>query len=104
MGHESQEGVAGASGKGKRGRAAGKDGDDNAPPDHYATLGINRRSSLEKYVLSLSSTGIKRTKLTRIAKAAKEMRIKTHPDRLKRNPELTPEALARIDADAARVG
>ena len=32
------------------------------------------------------------------------MRIKTHPDRLKRNPELTPEALARIDADAARVG
>ena len=32
------------------------------------------------------------------------MRIKTHPDRLKRNPNLTPEALAKIDADAARVG
>lgn len=28
------------------------------------------------------------------------MRIKTHPDRLKRNPE----DLAKIDADAARVG
>lgn len=32
------------------------------------------------------------------------MRIKTHPDKLKRNPGLSPEDLAKIDADAARVG
>lgn len=35
---------------------------------------------------------------------AKEMRIKTHSDRLKQNPDLTPEDWPKIDVDAARVG
>lgn len=44
------------------------------PRSHYATLGISPRSSQEE-----------------ITKAAKEMRVKTHPDRLKRQGGLTEE-------------
>ncbi|KAA6408176.1 MAG: hypothetical protein FRX48_07918 [Lasallia pustulata] len=86
-GHKSKQGLAGARGSDKRRRAAGTDGDDRAPPDHYATLGISRRSTPEE-----------------VAKAAEEMRIKTHPDRLRRKTDLSPEALVKVDADAARVG
>ncbi|MCJ1301862.1 hypothetical protein MMC08_004663 [Hypocenomyce scalaris] len=88
-GHESTEGlttdddIGGNSAKNKK--AKGKAG--AAPADHYATLGISRSSTPAQ-----------------IAKAAKEMRIKTHPDRLKRNSTLGPEESAEIDDAAAKVG
>ena len=59
----------------------------NTPGDHYAVLGISPHSPHEQVV-----------------KAAKEMRIKMHPDRLKRQGGLTPEQEERIDVEAALVG
>ena len=56
-------------------------------PDHYATLGINAASSHEE-----------------VLKAAREMRVRTHPDRLKRQEGLTEEGKRRIDGMAAKVG
>lgn len=56
-------------------------------PDHYARLGISAHSPHEQ-----------------VLKAAKEMRIKTHPDRLKRQEGLTDEQKRAIDAEAALVG
>ncbi|CAF9929963.1 MAG: hypothetical protein ALECFALPRED_004492 [Alectoria fallacina] len=57
------------------------------PQNHYATLGISPRSSQEQ-----------------IVKAAKEMRVKVHPDRLKRQGGLTKEQEEKIDVEAALVG
>ena len=56
-------------------------------PDHYARLGISRGSSHEQ-----------------VLKAAKEMRVKTHPDRLKRREGLREEEIQAIDLEAALVG
>lgn len=56
-------------------------------PDYYAQLGISGDSSHEQ-----------------VLKAAKEMRVKTHPDRLKRREGLTDEEKRAIDAEAALVG
>ena len=39
----------------------------------------------------------------RIAKAAKMMRIKTHPDKLKK-PEMSEEETSKIDLEAQQVG
>lgn len=57
------------------------------PQTHHVTLGISQNSSHEQ-----------------IMKAAKEMRIKMHPDRLKRQGGLTQEQKKKIDVEAARVG
>ena len=57
------------------------------PPDHYATLGVRYGASQEV-----------------IAIAARAMRIKVHPDRLKRAEGLTPADLDAIDERAKRVG
>ena len=57
------------------------------PQNHYATLGISPRSSQEQ-----------------IIKAAKDMRVKVHPDRLKRQGGLTTEREEKIDVEAALVG
>ena len=62
-------------------------GDGGRLPDHYARLGVRAHSSHEE-----------------VLKAAKEMRIKTHPDRLKRQAGLTEEEKQAIDAEAAFVG
>lgn len=51
------------------------------------TLGISPDSSQEQ-----------------IIKAAKEVRIKTHPDRLKRQGGLTEEQERKVDVEAALVG
>ena len=59
----------------------------NKPRSHYATLGISPHSSHEQ-----------------ILKAAKEMRVRTHPDRLKRGRGLTEAQEMKIDAEAALVG
>lgn len=56
-------------------------------PDHYERLGISKGSSHEQ-----------------VLKAAKEMRVKTHPDRLKRREGLTEEEIREIDVEAALVG
>lgn len=56
-------------------------------PDHYARLGISRGSSHEQ-----------------VLKAAKEMRVKTHPDRLKRREGLSEDEIRVIDLEAALVG
>ena len=65
----------------------GNNGDGEALPDHYAWLGIGKDSSHEQ-----------------VLKAAKEMRVKTHPDRLKRREGLTEEEMTVIDKEAALVG
>ena len=57
------------------------------PRSHYVTLGISPDSSQEQ-----------------IIKAAKEVRIKTHPDRLKRQGGLTEEQERKVDVEAALVG
>ena len=56
-------------------------------PDHYATLGISADSSHEE-----------------VLKAAKEMRVKKHPDRRKRREGLSSEEMEKIDVEAALVG
>ena len=61
--------------------------DGEALLDHYARLGIAKDSSHEQ-----------------VLKAAKEMRVKTHPDRLKRREGLTEEEMSAIDKEAALVG
>lgn len=57
------------------------------PGNYYVTLGISPHSSHEQVV-----------------KAAKEMRVKMHPDRLKRQGGLTLEQEERINVEAALVG
>lgn len=57
------------------------------PPDHYATLGVEYGASQEEIVI-----------------AARAMRIKVHPDRLKRAEGLTQADLDAIDERAKRVG
>ena len=57
------------------------------PRNHYVTLGISPTSSHEQ-----------------VLKAAKEMRIKVHPDRLRRAGGLTEEQERKIDRDAKLVG
>lgn len=52
-GHESQEGLAGAGSKERQKEPTGTKDEEDAPPDHYATLGISRRSSPEEYGLTL---------------------------------------------------
>ncbi len=63
------------------------DGDGGRLPNHYRRLGISGHSSHEE-----------------VLKTAKEMRVKTHPDRLKRRAGLTEEEKRAIDAEAALVG
>ena len=63
------------------------DGNGEGLPDHYARLGISKHSSHEQ-----------------VLKAAKEMRVKTHPDRLKRREGLREEEMRAIDVEAALVG
>ena len=55
--------------------------------DHYATLGVEYGASQDEIVI-----------------AAKAMRIKVHPDRVKRAEGLTPAELDAIDERAKRVG
>ncbi len=55
--------------------------------NHYTTLGISADSSHEE-----------------VLKAAKEMRVKMHPDWRKRKESFSAEELATIDAEAALVG
>ena len=62
-------------------------GNTKALPNHYARLGVSVDSSHEQ-----------------VLKAAKEMRVKTHPDRLKRKEGLTVEEERAIDVEAALVG
>lgn len=62
-------------------------GNTNGLPDYYKRLGISRDSSHEQ-----------------VLKAAKEMRVKTHPDRRKRREGLTVEEERKIDAEAKLVG
>lgn len=61
--------------------------EDALPPNHYAALGIPITSSAEE-----------------IEKAARQKRIETHPDRLKRKPGLSPQELEAIDTNAKNVG
>lgn len=69
-------------------KPAKRDGVGEGFPDHYyAKLGIGASSSHEQ-----------------VRRAAKEMRIKTHPDRLKRQEGLTDEEKRAIDKEAALVG
>ena len=57
-------------------------------PDHYAVLGVSPYADYDQ-----------------IVKAAKEMRVKVHPDRRKRAAGvLSEEELRAIDEEAARVG
>ncbi|CAF9927140.1 hypothetical protein IMSHALPRED_007132 [Imshaugia aleurites] len=63
------------------------DGDGGSFPDHYKRLGIGPHSSHEE-----------------VLKAAKEVRVRTHPDRLKRQEGLTDEQMRVIDVEAALVG
>ena len=56
-------------------------------PDHYAKLGISADCSYEQMI-----------------KAAKEMRMKMHPDRRKWISRLSEEEMMKIDVDAASVG
>ena len=65
----------------------GPSGNAKAIPDYYQRLGIGPHSSHEQ-----------------VLKAAKEMRVKTHPDRLKRREGLSEEQERKIDTDAALVG
>ncbi|MCJ1425545.1 hypothetical protein MMC29_003445 [Sticta canariensis] len=60
---------------------------DALPPNHYATLGISSTSSAEE-----------------IEKAARQKRIETHPDRLKRKPGLSAQELEAIDINAKNIG
>ena len=63
---------------------------EKGPPDHYARLGISRNSTQEQVV-----------------KAAKEMRVKMHPDRRKRGLNglrLSGQEMRIIDEEAALVG
>lgn len=62
-------------------------GDGETLPDHYARLAIGKDSTHEQ-----------------VLKAAKEMRVKTHPDRRKRRAGLTEEEVCAIDKEAALVG
>lgn len=55
-------------------------------PDHYQTLGISSRASADE-----------------IKKAARSMRVSTHPDKLKK-PGLSEKELRKIDERAAMVG
>ena len=61
--------------------------DTPAPPDHYAKLGVEKCASQAE-----------------ILKTAKSMRIKVHPDRLKRHEGLTQADLDAIDEQAKKVG
>ena len=61
-------------------------GNEGRLPNHYARLGISADSSHEQ-----------------VLKAAKELRVKTHPDRLKRKEGLTEGQRRAIDAEAALV-
>ena len=65
----------------------GGSGNKEMLPCHYARLGISADSSHEQ-----------------VLKAAKEMRVKTHPDRLKRKEGLTEGEERGIDVEAALVG
>ena len=56
-------------------------------PDHYKRLGISKDSSHEE-----------------VLRAAKEMRVKMHPDRRKRKEGLTVEEEGAIDLEAKLVG
>lgn len=60
---------------------------DQAPPDHYAILGIPSNSSAEE-----------------IRKASRQKRIEVHPDRLMNQEGLTPEDLEAINSLAKNVG
>lgn len=51
-GHESKEGLAGAGGRERQRGAIWTDGEEDAPPDHYSTLDISRRSSPKEYGLT----------------------------------------------------
>ena len=64
-----------------------EDPETRVPGSHYETLGISPKCSHEE-----------------IIKAAKEMRVKAHPDRLKRAGGLTEEQERGIDLEAALVG
>ena len=65
----------------------GANANTRALPDFYKRLGISKDSSHEQ-----------------ILKAAKEMRVKTHPDRCKRRGDLTAEEEREIDGEAKLVG
>lgn len=66
-----------------------RNANDKGLPDHYARLGISRYSTQEQVV-----------------RAAKEMRVKVHPDRRKRGlgVGLSGDELRVIDEEAAAVG
>ncbi|KAL8904016.1 MAG: hypothetical protein Q9171_007198 [Xanthocarpia ochracea] len=58
------------------------------PPNYYARLGLSEDATAEE-----------------IKKASKMMRVKTHPDQVKRgNPNMTEEDMAKVTATAANVG
>ncbi|KAL8916739.1 MAG: hypothetical protein Q9172_006157 [Xanthocarpia lactea] len=58
------------------------------PPNYYARLGLGEDATTEE-----------------IKKASKVMRVKTHPDQVKRgNPNMTEEDMAKVTATAANVG
>ncbi|KAI4260795.1 MAG: hypothetical protein L6R42_003887 [Xanthoria sp. 1 TBL-2021] len=60
----------------------------DTPPNHYARLGLNENASAEE-----------------IKKACKKMRVKTHPDQVRREkPNLTEEEMVKVTAVAAKVG
>ncbi|KAL8900379.1 MAG: hypothetical protein Q9192_001107 [Flavoplaca navasiana] len=60
----------------------------DAPPNHYARLGLTEGASAEE-----------------IKKACKKMRVKTHPDQVKReNPNMTEEEIRKATVLSAKVG
>ncbi|KAL8853356.1 MAG: hypothetical protein Q9221_001832 [Calogaya cf. arnoldii] len=59
-----------------------------SPPNHYARLGLKENATADE-----------------IKKACKKMRVKTHPDQVKReHPEMTEEEMVKVTAIAAKVG
>ncbi|KAL8647141.1 MAG: hypothetical protein Q9226_006558 [Calogaya cf. arnoldii] len=60
----------------------------DSPPNHYARLGLQENATADE-----------------IKKACKKMRVKTHPDQVKReNPDLAEEEMLKVTAIAAKVG
>ncbi|KAL8669355.1 MAG: hypothetical protein Q9168_006047 [Polycauliona sp. 1 TL-2023] len=60
----------------------------DAPPNHYARLGLSEDASADE-----------------IKKAAKKMRIKTHPDQVrKERPDMTEEEMKKVSDISQRIG
>ena len=75
------------------------------PLNHYATLEISPSASPKTFVSFLSSNLSVADVRNRIAILAKKMRIKVHPDMLKRkNPGMSDREKTAIDEYAQRVG